>query len=371
MSDLLATLTDPFSYAFFVKGFLVAGIAGALLGLIGVYIVLRGMSYIGHGLSHAIFGGFAASQLIASSWYLLGAGVWGVASALAINGVARKHRIGSDAAIGVVTTASFALGVALLAKFGNRGPSFDAALFGSILGISQGQIWILAGITLATVALVVFGYRSLLFATFDPDVAQASGVNVARTDAILVSVLSLAILATLTVIGVTLVAAMLVIPAVTARLLTSSFQRMLVLSTVMGAVCGALGMYASYFANVPSGTMIVLVAATGFVIAMGVGPGLHRRASVRDGRATEAEVAPAVPAGVLGAGAARSGVVGRTAVERLVQISWIERRHGSNAVHMVLSHDGRARRGRFGAHAPVLRHDPRSKPSFRGPCSRP
>ncbi len=277
MTDLFTSLLDPFSYTFFIKGIVVATISGALLGLIGVYIVLRGMSYIGHGLSHAIFGGFAASQLIASSWYMLGAGIWGVGSALAINSVARKHRIGSDAAIGVVTTASFALGVALLAKFGNRGPSFDAALFGSILGISQGQVWALVAISVATVVLVVFGYRALLFATFDPDVAQASGVNVARTDAILVSVLSLAILATLTVIGVTLVAAMLVIPAVTARLLTQSFGRMLVLSTVIGSVCGALGMYASYFANVPSGTMIVLIAATGFVFAMLLGPALRRR----------------------------------------------------------------------------------------------
>ena len=280
MTDLLSALLDPFNYQFFVKGIIVATMSGALLGLIGVYIVLRGMSYIGHGLSHAIFGGFAASQLIASSWYMLGAGIWGVASALAINSVARRHRIGSDAAIGVVTTASFALGVALLAKFGNRGPSFDAALFGSILGISQGQVWALAAISIVTVVLVVLGYRALLFATFDPDVAQASGVNVARTDAILVSVLSLAILATLTVIGVTLVAAMLVIPAVTARLLTQSFGRMLVISTILGAFCGALGMYASYYANVPSGTMIVLIAAAGFLIALGIGPAMRRRETV-------------------------------------------------------------------------------------------
>lgn len=279
MNDLLASLLDPFSYQFFVKGIIVATIAGALLGLLGVYIVLRGMSYIGHGLSHAIFGGFAASQLIASSWYMLGAGIWGVASALAINSVARRHRIGSDAAIGVVTTASFALGVALLAKFGNRGPSFDAALFGSILGISQGQVWALIAISAVTVVLGVVGYRALLFATFDPDVAQASGVNVARTDAIFMSILSLAILATLTVIGVTLVAAMLVIPAVTARLLTQSFQRMLVLSTIIGSVCGGLGMYASYFADVPSGTMIVLIAAGGFLIALGLGPAARRRES--------------------------------------------------------------------------------------------
>lgn len=128
---MLATLLDPFHYQFFQKGLLAAVMAGALCGLIGVYITLRGMSYIGHGLSHAIFGGFAAAPLLGVN-VLLGAGVWGLASALAINAVTRRKRIGADAAIGVITTASFALGVALLTKFGNKGPTFDAALFGKI-----------------------------------------------------------------------------------------------------------------------------------------------------------------------------------------------------------------------------------------------
>ena len=124
-ADLLIpdTLTGPLQYAFFQKGLVVATLSGALLGFIGVYITLRGMSYIGHGLSHAIFGGFAAASLVSASFIYLGAGIWGVSSALAINWVTRKHRIGADAAIGVITTASFALGVALLTKFGSSGPS--------------------------------------------------------------------------------------------------------------------------------------------------------------------------------------------------------------------------------------------------------
>jgi manganese/iron transport system permease protein/iron/zinc/copper transport system permease protein len=146
--------------------------------LIGVYITLRGMSYIGHGLSHAIFGGFAASSIIGLNYYI-GAGVWGLASALAINRVTRSRRIGADAAIGVITTASFALGVALLTVFGSKGPSFDAALFGSIIGVESSDVWILAGITAFTVAVVFLNYRALLFATFDPDVADVSGVKVA------------------------------------------------------------------------------------------------------------------------------------------------------------------------------------------------
>ena len=276
------TLLEPLGYAFFQKGLLVACLSGALLGFIGVYIVLRGMSYIGHGLSHSIFGGFAAAQLFASQFYVLGAGLWGILSALAITTVVKKSRVGADAAIGVITLASFALGVALFAKFGTTGPSFDNALFGSILGISSTQIYGLIGVTVLTAAFVFLQYRALLFSTFDPDVAIVSGVRVGRIEALLMVILSLAILATLTVVGVTLVAAMLVIPAVIARMLTDSFGRMLTYSTIVGMICGVAGMYLSYYAGVPSGTMIVLVGASLFVIVLVItgGRGLKRSAGL-------------------------------------------------------------------------------------------
>lgn len=269
-ADMIDTLIGPLSFVFFQKGLLVATLSGALLGFIGVYIVLRGMSYIGHGLSHAIFGGFAAMQLFAAQFYILGAGLWGIASALAITNVARRSKLGADAAIGVITTASFALGVALFAKFGSSGPAFDNALFGSILGITNSQIWWLLIVSGFTAVMVFTNYRSLLFTTFDPEVADVSGVRVGRTEALLMVILSLAILVTLTVIGVTLVAAMLVIPAVVGRMMTDSFARMLVISTVVGAISGLVGMYLSYYAGVPSGTMIVLVGTAVFLVVFAV-----------------------------------------------------------------------------------------------------
>lgn len=289
----METLIAPLAYAFFQKGLIVAVLSGALLGLIGVYIVLRGMSYIGHGLSHSIFGGFAAVQLFASQFYILGAGLWGVASALAINAVSRRTRVGADAAIGVITTASFALGVALFAKFGTSGPAFDNALFGSILGISIQQIIGLLAVMALTVVFVIVRYRALLFTTFDPQVAAVSGINVPRLEAALMIVLSLAILATLTVIGVTLVAAMLVIPAVVARMLTDSFARMLILSTGIGAASGVVGMYLSYFVGVPSGTMIVLVGSAIFVIVLAITGGRGLRRTV--GLDSHAEAAAGAP----------------------------------------------------------------------------
>ncbi|MDP9434003.1 MAG: metal ABC transporter permease [Actinomycetota bacterium] len=284
-------LLEPFRYEFFLTGLAAAVLAGALCGLIGVFITLRGMSYIGHGLSHAIFGGFAAAPLLGVN-VVLGAGVWGLASALAISAVTRRRRIGADAAIGVVTTASFALGVALLTRFGTKGPAFDAALFGSIIGVSSGDLALLtAALVLAVVVFTVF-YRQFLFSTFDPEVADVSGVRVARMDALLMLVLSFSVLASLTIIGVTLVAATLVIPAVVARMLTDRFGRMLGLSTGTGAAAGAVGMYLSYQVEIPSGTTIVLVNALVFVVVLALTSG---RALRRAGRLDEHVDVPAGP----------------------------------------------------------------------------
>jgi len=288
---LWQTLLDPFAYEFFVKGLVAAVLAGALCGLIGVFVTLRGMSYIGHGLSHAIFGGYAAAPLIGLP-IVLGAGLWGLASALAINAVARSRRIGADAAIGVVTTASFALGVALLTRFGNTGPSFDALLFGSINGVASSDLLLLTGALGFAVVVFTVGYRSFLFSSFDPEVAAVSGVRLRTTESMLMVVLSLSILATLQIIGVTLVAATLVIPAVVARMASDSFPRMLWISTTLGSLAGAVGMYLSWHLEVPSGTTIVLVNAAAFVVVLVVtgGRALRRAASLDEHATTPAPV---------------------------------------------------------------------------------
>jgi ABC-type Mn2+/Zn2+ transport system permease subunit len=261
----MTELLEPFQFEFFRNGLAVATIAGALCGLIGVFVVLRGMSFIGHGLSHAIFGGFAASTLLGVN-LVLGAGAWGVASALMINRVTRRGEIRADAAIGVITTASFALGLALFALFGGVGRGFDAALFGSILGVSTGDVVTISLVALGAVVVVLLRYRALLFTTFDPEVADVSGVNTARVDALLMIVLAAAILATMQVLGVTLVAAALIIPATVARMLTASFARMLWLATAIGAACGFVGMNLSYQLDVQSGPTIVLVGAALFAL---------------------------------------------------------------------------------------------------------
>ena len=257
--DLLA----PYDFAFFQRGMVAATLAGALCGVLGVFVVLRGMSYIGHGLSHAVFGGAAASAVMSINFFV-GAGIWGIISGVLIGRIARRKIIGADAAIGIVTTASFAGGIALLNRYGQARKSIEAVLFGSVLGVSWVDIAAILAVSLAVGAIVLFAYRAFLFATFDPQVATVSGERVAAIEVMLMVMLSVTILVTMRVIGTLLISALLVIPAATARMITNSFSRMLMLSPMIGAVCCLVGMNLSYHLDTSAGATIILVAAAVF-----------------------------------------------------------------------------------------------------------
>ncbi len=272
-----AEIIKPFEFEFFRNGLVVATIAGALCGVIGCYVVLRNMSYIGHGLAHAVFGGYAAAGLLGINLFL-GAGIWGVITALGVTSIVRRRPIGSDAAIGVITTASFALGLALVQLYGSPGRSADALLFGNVLGVNRTDVWLIVVVAVVSLAAILTFYRPLLFTTFDAEVAEATGVKTALVDGVLMVLLSATVLATMSVMGVTLIAANLVIPAVVARMLTDSFGHMLGFAAVIGAICGFGGMNASYHLDVASGPTIVLVASVFFIAAFATGGRLRQRA---------------------------------------------------------------------------------------------
>ncbi|MGA0080506.1 MAG: metal ABC transporter permease [Ilumatobacteraceae bacterium] len=262
---LAIDLLEPYSFQFFRNGVVVATIAGALCGLLGVFVVLRGMSYIGHGLSHAVFGGAAASAVIGINFFI-GAGIWGIVSGVLIARVARRRVLGADAAIGVVTTASFALGLALMNRYGQASKSIEAVLFGSVLGVKTSDIFAVGAVALFALTVVVVWYRKLLFSTFDPDVAQVSGVNVSVVEMVLLSLLSLTILVTMRVIGTLLISALLVIPAASARMTTNSFSRLLWISPAIGAVTCFAGMNLSYHLDTSASATIILLDALIFIV---------------------------------------------------------------------------------------------------------
>jgi manganese/iron transport system permease protein/iron/zinc/copper transport system permease protein len=258
---------EPFQYEFFVRGLQAATLVGGLCGLIGVYIVLRRMAYIGHGLSHAVFGGAVVSYVMSFNFFI-GASIWGFLSALLITLTTRKRKIGTDAAIGIITTASFALGIALISRFKTFTRSFDAALFGNILGVSPGDLLAIVVVVVLTAVVLFFGYKLFLFTTFDPEVARFYGVPTGWVDAMFSLVLAATIVVSMQVLGVTLIAAAIVIPPIVARLLTDSFKTMILLSSAIGAFCGLGGIYLSFYVDVSSGASVVLFSALLFVVAL-------------------------------------------------------------------------------------------------------
>ncbi len=259
--------TEPLQFEFFRRALLAATMVGGLTGLVGVFVVLRRMSYIGHGMSHSVFGGAVVGYVAGINFYVA-AGVWGFLSAVLINQATRRRQIGADAAIGIVTTASFALGVALISRASRVTKNFDAALFGNLLSVSGNDLWVIGGVFAITVVAVFVLYKQLLFLTFDPEVAPIYGIRAGWLDSLFALILAATIIASIRIMGVTLIAASLVIPPVIARLLTDRFARMLVISTILGALLGFAGMFVSYAFNIASGAAIVLLSAAVFVLTL-------------------------------------------------------------------------------------------------------
>ncbi len=271
-------MLEPFQFDFFVRGIIATTLVGALCGLLGVYIVLRRMAYIGHGLAHATFGGAVISYLMSFN-FLLGASLWGFLSALLITLTARRATIHSDAAIGIITTASFALGVALISRFRSFTRSIEAALFGNILGVTTGDLLVIGSVAIVAFVIILAGYKFFLFTAFDQDVARFYGVPTGWVDTMFSLILAAVIVASMQVMGVTLIAAAIVIPPVIARLLTDNFRMMMILSITISALCGCFGIYISFFIDVSSGASVVLLSALVFVVVLGV-------TSLRSGRVT-------------------------------------------------------------------------------------
>ncbi len=254
---MIEVLLEPFSFEFFRNGFYAAVMVGALCGLMGVYIVLRGMSYIGHGLSHAAFGGAVLGYWINLNFYV-GAAIAGFLAAIVINQMSKDKKIKPDAAIGIVTTAFFALGIALISRARQFTQSFEAALFGNILGVTPFDLGVIASVFLLTIVGVFIFYKPLLFTTFDSETAKVFGIKTGQVEWVFSILLALSIIASMNMVGVTMIAAVLVIPASTARMLTDSFSKILFISLGVGVLMASIGMYSSYHFDVASGATIVL-----------------------------------------------------------------------------------------------------------------
>jgi manganese/iron transport system permease protein len=263
METIAHWLVEPFAHAFMQRALIEVILMGAVTGAIGTYVVLRGLSFIGDALSHAIFPGVVIAFLLGRSVFL-GALAFGLLTSASIVVLATTRRVKEDSAIGVLFAGSFALGVVLISTTRNYSRDLAAFLFGNVLGVTTTDIALSAAVGGLVLLLLVLLHKELLLVAFDREAAQAMGVPVFWVNLLLLAMISLTIVVSLSAVGNILVVAMLVTPAATARLLTDRLPIMLGLSAAIGAVSGVVGLVISYHANVAAGGTIVLVATGWF-----------------------------------------------------------------------------------------------------------
>jgi manganese/iron transport system permease protein len=264
-------LTSPLQYEFMVRALIAATLIGLVCSVVGVYVVLRNMSFIGDGLAHASFAGIVIAYLLKFDLYIGGL-IFTIATALGIGAVSKRSEISLDTTIGVFFTAAFALGIALMSHVQSYVIDLQDFLFGNILAIDRRDLMIIAGLTVTILGVLALVYKELLFASFDPVSAGASGLPVDGLTYLLLGILAVTIIVSLQAAGIVLVAALLVTPAATAYQLTNRFGPMMVLSACIGIASGIIGLYCSFYLHVASGASIVLVATFCFFVAMALSP---------------------------------------------------------------------------------------------------
>jgi manganese/iron transport system permease protein len=264
-------ILEPLESAFFVRALLAAAVVGIVCAVVGTYVVLKGIAFIGDAISHAAFPGVVAAFILGVPYYL-GAAVAAVGTSLAIGVVTRRARIRTDTAIGVLFAGTFALGIFLYSTIEGYVADLFSFLFGQLLSTSQEDLIALAllsGVVLATIAIL---WKELLYATFDPLGAAASGLRVEWLEMLFLALVALTVVISLQAIGIILVVAMLVTPAATAQLLTVRFGRMMATAAVLAVGASVAGLYLSYWLDVASGATIVLVQTAIFLIVLAAGP---------------------------------------------------------------------------------------------------
>ncbi len=268
---MIETLLAPLGYEFFVRALAAAALVGLVCAVVGSYMILRGLSYMGDAISHAAFPGVVAAYLVSGPFYV-GAAIAAVLTALAIGWIGRRARLRSDTIIGVLFAGMFGLGVLMFSAIPTYVGDLFGFLFGDVLGIGVMDLVglaVLGGIVLLIVAAL---WKQLLYATFDPLGAGASGLNVTALDYLFLAIIAMTIVVSLQAVGIILVVAMLTTPAATAQLLTVRFGRLMGLAAAIGIGTAIGGLYASYFLDVASGATIVVVQTLLFLAVLALGP---------------------------------------------------------------------------------------------------
>ena len=264
-------LLQPLTYGFMQRGLLASLMVGVLCAVIGCYVVLRSMAFMGDALAHAILPGVAVAYLLNGN-LLIGALVAAVLVALGIGFFSRQGILKEDTAIGILFAAALALGVALISTIKTYAVDLTHILFGNILGVSVGDLWLTGGLGVLVLLTILLLYKEFMVISFDPVLAATLRLPLEWLRNLMLILLALTVVVSLQTVGVGLVAAMLVTPGATAYLLTRRLPTMMAVAAAIGAFSSLAGLYLSFYANIASGAAIVLVATAVFMLVYLLAP---------------------------------------------------------------------------------------------------
>ena len=272
MSELLDYVREPWTYEFMQRAVIAAVIVGMVSAVVGSFVILKGMAFIGDALPHASFGGVAVAFALGVNLHLGGA-VAALLTALLIGLVAQRGRVRYDTAIGIIFVAAFALGILIVSRQSGYVADLFSFVFGNVLGVTWGDVWLTAGLGAFILLAVALFYKELLFTSYDPSMAAASGVPVAAMQYGLLALVGLTVVVALQVMGIVLVLALLVTPAATAQLLTRRLPPMMAVAALVGVLSALGGLYIAWYADVAASAAIVLTATGFFALAFLFAPG--------------------------------------------------------------------------------------------------
>lgn len=266
---ILDELRTMLSFAFMQQALIAAFLVAIMTGLLGVFVVQRKLSFLGDGLAHTTFGGLAVAWFFGFGTSLWIALVYTLCSSLGIVWIRKRANLAADTVIGIFFAVSVALGIMLMSiSEANLQIELSSILFGSILSVGTSELIILAVLSIISLVFFLRCWQALAYSTFDEELAQSDGINVSMLEYLLFAMAAVVIVASVKFVGIILMAANLVIPAATAKLLSKSLSQMTVLSVTIAVIASIGGLLLSYFSDIPSGSTIVLLEAAFFVLAL-------------------------------------------------------------------------------------------------------
>lgn len=260
-------LIEPLEFAFMQRAFLAAGFAAVVCAVVGTFVVLKGMTFMGDAVAHSSLAGMSVAYLFGGNVFW-GALAWAVPASLAMTGISRQTNLRLDASIGIIFAGGFAVGIILMSRVNNYTADLFGLLFGNVLGVSWNEVALIGGITGGVLILVLAFYKELLFTSYDATMSAASGVPVRFVQYLLPVLVGVTTVASLKAVGIILVLALLVTPPATATLLARRLPGIIGISVVAGILSTVLGLYLSFHVDLPSGPSIVVVATGIFLLTL-------------------------------------------------------------------------------------------------------